>query len=283
MDVAEDKPEFPLVLKEQMVRTMTNPTEKSPDAVYRIWPEGESACIWMQAGLVAFKLCDRAFECENCPFDALMRRGTDKGHRHNEVPGPEAPAPAVRMKPSDDALCFDPEAWYGAGFWYVRRRDEHLVEIGLNEIGALFLPPVREVILPRLGTALTATQTSMWLIASEGTLGLTAPCAGVIRGVNPRLLDTLVIRSEPARQVRFMDPEVSSVRTACRGLLRGTKAAEYLQTQHKELMQILEDALDPLRKTLGPTSHDGGTRLPNLAAMLGGQRYFHLVAQFYRR
>lgn len=30
-------------------------------------------CVWMSAGLVAFKLCDREGECESCPFDQAMR------------------------------------------------------------------------------------------------------------------------------------------------------------------------------------------------------------------
>ena len=31
-------------------------------------------CIWMSAGLVAYKLCDREFKCEECPLDELMRK-----------------------------------------------------------------------------------------------------------------------------------------------------------------------------------------------------------------
>ena len=30
-------------------------------------------CVWMSAGLVAFKLCDREGECEGCPFDRAMQ------------------------------------------------------------------------------------------------------------------------------------------------------------------------------------------------------------------
>jgi hypothetical protein len=30
-------------------------------------------CVWMSAGLVSFKLCDREGECESCPFDRAMR------------------------------------------------------------------------------------------------------------------------------------------------------------------------------------------------------------------
>lgn len=36
-------------------------------------PAGALPCVWMSAGLVAYKLCDRNFECEGCPFDLAMR------------------------------------------------------------------------------------------------------------------------------------------------------------------------------------------------------------------
>lgn len=36
-------------------------------------------CVWMSAGLVAYKLCDRGFECESCPFDQAMRGALPPG------------------------------------------------------------------------------------------------------------------------------------------------------------------------------------------------------------
>jgi len=38
-----------------------------------VMPPGLLPCVWMSAGLVAFKLCDREGECESCPFDQAMR------------------------------------------------------------------------------------------------------------------------------------------------------------------------------------------------------------------
>lgn len=36
-------------------------------------PAGVLPCVWMSAGLISFKLCDREGECESCPFDRAMR------------------------------------------------------------------------------------------------------------------------------------------------------------------------------------------------------------------
>ena len=36
-------------------------------------------CVWMDAGVVNYKLCDRGYDCERCPLDqALHRRPAEK-------------------------------------------------------------------------------------------------------------------------------------------------------------------------------------------------------------
>ena len=30
-------------------------------------------CIWMSAGLLRYRLCDREYDCEHCPLDAALR------------------------------------------------------------------------------------------------------------------------------------------------------------------------------------------------------------------
>ena len=36
-------------------------------------------CVWMDAGVVNYKLCDRGYDCERCPLDqALHRRPAER-------------------------------------------------------------------------------------------------------------------------------------------------------------------------------------------------------------
>ncbi|HYW69484.1 MAG TPA: hypothetical protein VE961_00530 [Pyrinomonadaceae bacterium] len=36
-------------------------------------------CVWMDAGVVNYKLCDRSYDCERCPLDqALHRRPSER-------------------------------------------------------------------------------------------------------------------------------------------------------------------------------------------------------------
>jgi hypothetical protein len=43
------------------------------DEVREHGSRGGAECVWMQAGVVSYKLCDRRFDCERCPFDMAIR------------------------------------------------------------------------------------------------------------------------------------------------------------------------------------------------------------------
>jgi hypothetical protein len=46
---------------------------------------GPERCVWMQAGVVGYKLCDREFDCDRCPFDAALRGEAARDWRGREV------------------------------------------------------------------------------------------------------------------------------------------------------------------------------------------------------
>jgi glycine cleavage system H lipoate-binding protein len=47
----------------------------------------ESQCVWMKAGVVNFKLCDRDYDCGHCSFDQVMRNAMDAQFPGKEEPG----------------------------------------------------------------------------------------------------------------------------------------------------------------------------------------------------
>ncbi|MCP4022988.1 MAG: glycine cleavage system protein H [Desulfobacteraceae bacterium] len=41
----------------------------------------EDECIWMKAGIVNFRLCDNAYDCQACPFDKGLQKSLSSGRR----------------------------------------------------------------------------------------------------------------------------------------------------------------------------------------------------------
>ena len=60
--------------------------EKEPDVVDRDAAESPARCVWMLAGVVSYRLCNRAFDCDHCPLDRALREGarTPQGRALND-------------------------------------------------------------------------------------------------------------------------------------------------------------------------------------------------------
>ena len=52
--------------------------EKSKMSAFKAVPNGEEKCIWMEAGVIDYKLCNYYYDCAACPFDRAMKQTADK-------------------------------------------------------------------------------------------------------------------------------------------------------------------------------------------------------------
>ena len=54
------------------------PHDPTPQAAH---PQHFDKCVWMESGVVSYKLCDFEYNCEACPFDQALREGTPPSAR----------------------------------------------------------------------------------------------------------------------------------------------------------------------------------------------------------
>ncbi len=47
--------------------------------------ESKKRCIWMDAGVIQFKLCDSDFDCLSCEFDRAMTESATKHQARREL------------------------------------------------------------------------------------------------------------------------------------------------------------------------------------------------------
>lgn len=47
----------------------------------RIIPANERKCIWMESGVISFKLCNNNYNCDTCKFDTAI---SDRIHNSNK-------------------------------------------------------------------------------------------------------------------------------------------------------------------------------------------------------
>lgn len=236
-------------------------------------PAGSPPCVWMCAGLLTYKLCDRDFDCERCPLDAALR-GEPAG----------VPFRTALSEPGRRASHFPDDRLYSPGHLWLRPLGgggDRVLRLGVDAFAAAVIGHCREVRWPdpdrRVGRGEVICEIDLGL----GLLPLAAPLAGRAAGAN-RLL-----RREPARMLTepydegwILDLEADDP-AELRGLLTAEAARERTRLdlqrfRRRVAIHLLDDA------RVGPSLPDGGELLSDLRQMLGGPRYLELLRELVR-
>jgi glycine cleavage system H lipoate-binding protein len=61
-----------------------NPKPKTRQNRINTFQVAENECIWMKAGVVNFRLCDNAYDCNTCPFDKAMQKAMGSSRKCSE-------------------------------------------------------------------------------------------------------------------------------------------------------------------------------------------------------
>lgn len=143
-------------------------------------PRPAQTCVWMDAGVLAFRLCDRGFACEHCPFDAAMRRDPRAAAEAAEAESPEG-CPAAWAFPAD-RLYTDSHAW-------VQTIRDGRLRAGIDAYASRLLHPLRQVRAAEAPPGPRRGDPWCLLTVEGGELPLGLPVSGRIAGWNLALAD----------------------------------------------------------------------------------------------
>jgi glycine cleavage system H protein len=186
-------------------------------------------CCWMLAGVVAYKLCDRGYECEKCSFDQAMVGPSRLMAGAGVSQLPEAGA-------AECLLFHDRHVW-------ARVQPRGLVTTGLDDFGRRLTGRVYCVELPRLGSRIAAGGAAWTIVHHEGKVTLAAPVEGVVEKVNERLYQNpALINEDPygagwAVVLTPLDP-VRDLKT----LRSGSEAAPWIAAESERLARLVARA-----------------------------------------
>jgi glycine cleavage system H lipoate-binding protein len=225
-------------------------------------------CIWMSAGLVAYKLCDRDYDCESCPFDAAMR-GTEATTRHSN--GSETLPPP-----------FPADRWYHPAHLWVRRAGAGRVRIGLDAFAAQLITNLDHVLLPPPGTPVRRDAPLCWIHDDGQVVPLRSPVTGRILVTHARLRhQPELLTDDPYGEGWMFEIRLrEDVGGQDGALLTATVARD----RAREHQSVLDDAVRSFAAApvagVGPTLQDGGVRLSDARSVLGPHRYYRVISAF---
>jgi Glycine cleavage system H protein (lipoate-binding) len=235
-------------------------------------PAESKECIWMSAGVLSYRLCDREFDCEHCLLDMALHGG-DSGASASWTPGEWGPS-GYRLFPQD--------RHFSPAHTWVLELGSASVRLGVDALLAWLLSETTSVKLPAPNTWLERGEVAATLFAKGGKLTVPAPISGRVLGRNEAALGCpeLVV-SAPYGAGWLVDMAVEPGRRNKQftRLLCGPDM-EKLSRSHLHNFHSRTDALLAARPArVGATLADGGNALTDPRAMLGPARYLRLVQE----
>jgi len=228
-----------------MIHLGNNLFERIPerlDEYRKTVPDGEKECVWAEAGVVPYKLCDAQFDCTNCSFDIVMRGGNELIPR--------------RVHSRGGKLC--PHRFYHHCHTWAQVEEKAFIRIGIDDFGQNILGPIEKICLPLKDEKIG--KKSIRVKARNFIIPLLPPVDGYVEEVNDDLINQpqLVNKSPYGKGWLVLIRPTRLVRNL-KHLFYGTAAIQWFDVEMFRLAALITSELNNRTdEQLGMTLPDGG-------------------------
>lgn len=255
---------------------------------HTIIPENESHCVWMDAGLVNYKLCTCGFECDTCPFDSVMRaQHRTFAERASDESRPFVPSPAFAPAAAEPAgadtseklmipfraMQVPQDRIYLPSHTWMMKMNDGTVRVGIDEFLARLLQPVSAVAVVYVPSHVNQGQPFAWFIRNGTTYAIHNDISGITFASNPQLAGRpTLLTSDPYGDGWLMTLAESCITDPD---LKYFTPQEYSRFQQKETEQLAQFIRSGRRSSaaVGATMCDGGSRVESIEQFIGEKRY----------
>lgn len=234
-------------------------------------PADAQPCLWVSAGLLTYRLCDRDFDCERCPLDAALRGAPHAGSRREAL-----------LAPGRDAEVFPIDRRYTTGHTWLQAIGDgegRVHRFGLDSFAAAMIGRCVEIRCDASPRVVARGETICRIDLGLGQLSVGAPFACEVPGANLGLAD------DPGRLVTapYGNGWLAELKLSESAHTDGLLTAEAAQTRarldlqrfrRRVAIQMLADA-----NGVGRSLADGGELVADLRQMLGGPAYLDLLRE----
>lgn len=239
-------------------------SQGSTNKGYPIIPEGENQCVWMKTGLVSYKLCDRDYRCETCPFDRAMRSGASSALCE--------PAEMEEDEPLfDDAASLlenGPILFHPSHCW-VKVETHDRVRIGLDAIITMLMANVQLAVLPAEGSFTKEGESFAHILLEDYVFPVIAPLTGAVIETNDRLKNNPgLITADPKGNGWLATIRPDNLEGDLKKLFFGRKAITWKHREEADISNRVHSLMKSSASGLGPTMQDGGAPVASLKEML---------------
>jgi glycine cleavage system H lipoate-binding protein len=210
-------------------------------------------CVWMTAGVLNYRLCDRGYDCDHCLVDLALR---DKpAQAAFDAAGHSSAAHSV------DGFRVSRTSFYHTAHLWARVEEGATVRIGIDDFARRLLGKVAEICWPAQGAAIRLEERVFVFRGDAGEIRLPCPLGGTLLSRNEGLLARPESIAEgPQGGVWLARLRPNRLQEDLSGLLFGRKVGRWLRG---ELDRVRTNLLQDRSAALG-TAPDGGTLDPGV-------------------
>jgi glycine cleavage system H protein len=232
---------------------------------YPLIPEEERKCVWMTTGLISYKLCERDYQCEFCPFDLAIKHDES---RESDLEEPENDWTEGSLK-ADPSVRISGSFFYHPDHCWAKVENTEKVRIGIDDLLIQLMTNVQVVTLPQVGSFISQGECCAHIIQEDYILPVVSPLSGSVQTTNPALKKKPeLITDDPKGYGWLLTIKPKNLEGELKNLLFGRKALQWYQREEKEILARADLILKKNTQAVGPTMQDGGVRITRLRDVL---------------
>lgn len=237
---------------------------------YPLIPQEERKCIWMTTGFISYKLCDRDFHCEYCPFNQAIK---NEECREDDIQ--EAESNWTEELPNGgSSVRINGSVFYHPDHCWVKVENPDKVRIGIDDLLAQLIVDIKIIILPQVGSFTSEGEYYAHIIQADYILPVISPLSGSVETVNPRLIgEPELLTNDPKGDGWLITIKPNNLEGDLKNLLFGRRALSWYRKEEKEIIARTDSMLKNNSETVGPTMQDGGVRICSLQDVLSTATY----------
>jgi glycine cleavage system H lipoate-binding protein len=228
---------------------------------------GVNNCVWMDAGVVDYKLCDRSYDCDHCPFDEALH-----GQR-SELPFRED---LLHVQGCDVAH----DLFYHPNHVWMRIEENGEVRIGLDDFGQRLLGTTYALALPAEETAIKSGDRCCRLALQSGVVALLSPASGKVKKTNSSLgLRPSLVNRDPYGSGWMMLIEPLDLEASLKRSFYGQKVGPWLTEEIETLRRLISSLTND--KDMPATMNDGGLLTTEFLKGLTVEQTRRVISSFF--
>ena len=248
-------------------------------------PEGELRCIWMDAGVADYKLCDKEYFCETCTFNMNVTRKTQENSAQTEryeIPSSTNGQAMTKdmffntiLKKRIDHLRtapFPQDRMYSRGQYWIQQNTSGNYKVGINNILANFFQPILSIVISKAPASIHRHDPFCWIILPGGAITMRSPIDATITRFNPALQQIPSLLSAAP----FDDGWIMDITAKSKGLSSFAPSIDSQRLSKQTLHtveHIFKQTFHRLQPSTGTTLFDGGFTMDSIENILGPTNY----------